>query len=141
MNNRAVSVADIMSTELTTVVPSTPLTQLLDVFAQHTFHHLPVVENDKLLGIISDRDLSQALSPNIGTESESAEDRRLLRQSAADIMTSTIIGIDRSTDLDTASILLLENDISCLPVTDDNGGLEGLLTWKDLLQYFVYSHG
>lgn len=63
MNNRAVSVADIMSTELTTVVPSTPLTQLLDVFAQHTFHHLPVVENDKLLGIISDRDLSQALSP------------------------------------------------------------------------------
>lgn len=56
-------------------------------------------------------------------------------------MTSAIIGIDRSTDLDTASILLLENDISCLLVTDDNDGLEGLLTWKDLLQYFVYSDG
>lgn len=141
MNNHAVSVADIMATELATVLPTASISQLLEMFSQHSFHHIPVLENEKLLGIISDRDVSKALSPHIGTNLESAEDRQLLQQCAEDIMTRDVIAIDRTTDLDTASILLLENNISCLPVTDENDCLQGILTWKDLLQYFVYADG
>jgi len=34
--------------------------------------------------------------------------------------------------------LLLEHKISCLPVVDESSHLEGLLTWKDILHFYVY---
>lgn len=130
-------VADIMTTQAKTVTPDVTLEQLAQVFERVSYHHIPVVSEGKLVGIISDRDINE---PFIGTEAERNIDRDLLQHTAADIMTKELVCADQDTDLDTASILLLENDISCLPVTDEEDHLLGLLTWKDLLQYFVYAH-
>ena len=133
-------VNQIMSQNLNTVTPTENLESLSRTFDAVSYHHLPVVDADNiLLGIISDRDVTKNLSPFIGTENERACDVELLNQTAADIMSAEPITVHRSTRIETASILLLENNFSCLPVVDDDGMIEGLLTWKDILNYHIYS--
>lgn len=49
-------VADIMTRTLVTIKPDTPIDRIHDLFEQHTFHHIPVVDHTKLVGIISKTD-------------------------------------------------------------------------------------
>ena len=134
------SVNQIMSQNLNTVTATENLQSLSITFEAVSYHHLPVVDEDNLLlGIISDRDVTKNLSPFIATEHERDCDLELLNQTAADIMTAEPITVHQSTSIATASILLLENNFSCLPVVDDDGKIEGLLTWKDILNYHIYS--
>lgn len=131
-------VADIMSKQVHTVTPNTKLTALRDIFASVSYHHLLVEKNSKLVGVISDRDVLANLSPFIGTMGEQDRDRALLELSVENIMSTTLITIEHHTLIDTASILLLENNISCLPVVDADLSIEGIVSWKDILQYHVY---
>ncbi len=142
-------VAEIMSSNLTVARSDHTLADLCEIFERVNYHHLPVVaalqpgeskpEKDKIVGILSGGDVSRHISPFVGTSVERDRDRALLRQTAADIMVSDVVTVDRGTSIDTASILLLENNISCLPVIDAEGYLEGLLSWKDILKFYVYS--
>jgi acetoin utilization protein AcuB len=47
------------------------------------------------------------------------------------------ITVDAQTSIEKASNLLLENNISCLPVISSQGVVEGILTWKDILKFYM----
>jgi len=133
-------VNQIMTRNVQTVFDDDSLGLLTKILNEVSFHHLPVVDsNNILLGIISDRDVMKNLSPFLGTDFERDCDSELMKQSAAEIMSSNPITIGETTRIETASILLLENNFSCLPVVDEDGKLDGLLTWKDILNYYIYS--
>ena len=133
-------VNQIMSQNLHTVRVDDNVALLSKTFNDVSYHHLPVVDdNNVLLGIISDRDVTKNLSPFIGTDFERECDKELLNKTAGDIMSSDPITLAQTSRIETASILLLENNFSCLPVVDDDGKIEGLLTWKDILNYHIYS--
>ena len=131
-------VSEIMTKDVVTVKPEHTLADLRQLLSQHTFHYLLVESDDCLVGVISDRDVSKHSSPYLGTLDERAEDRRLLDQTVESMMSSDVVTVDADTLIDCASILLLENTISCLPVVDDEQRILGILTWKDILQYHVY---
>lgn len=138
-------VQKIMTTTLTTVSPDQVVGDLFHLFKEFHYHHVLLVEGKKLVGIPSDRDVSQNLSRFFGTgeqgeESENTvKDLDLWTRSVSEIMSKKLITVEKDTSIDLASILLLENNISCLPIVDGELMLEGLLTWKDILQYHVYS--
>lgn len=131
-------VANIMSRKVHTVTPGDKLSDLRSIFAAASYRHLLVEENDKLVGVISDRDVLAHLSPFLDTEQERDSDRGLLDLEVRDIMSSPALAIDSDMLIDSASILLLENHISCLPVVDTNMAIEGIVSWKDILLYHVY---
>ncbi|WP_301003907.1 CBS domain-containing protein [Arsukibacterium sp.] len=62
-----VSLSQLMSKQPVSVSPDDTLAVVKEIFDHVKFHHVLVVENNSLLGVISDRDLFKALSPNIGT--------------------------------------------------------------------------
>ena len=133
-------IKQIMSTNLIQANEDENLKELDSYFEEHNIHHLPVVNGDGVLtGILSDRDVNQSLSPFIGTEHEREQDRSCLAILARDVMTKDPITVTEDTRIDTASILLLEHNFSCLPVVNENEDLVGLVTWKDILNYQVYS--
>jgi len=101
------------------------------------FHHLLVVEGRKLVGIMSDRDVLKAISPFLGTLSEKSRDEAILNKRVHLIMTRKPITVDKDTDVDTAATLLLDHGISCLPVTSPEGEVQGIVTWKDILRFYV----
>lgn len=132
------NVDKVMTQLVTCISPEQTLAEIFDIFATASYHHLPVVSDGKLVGIVSDRDLSRCMSPFTGTAIERPEDKAQLNLAVREIMSTNIVSIDRTTTVDTASILLLENHISCLPIVSQQQELEGLLTWKDILRYHVY---
>jgi len=134
-------VNQIMSYQIQTVYADDTLALLSEIFEKVSYHHLPVIdENNILIGIISDRDVTMNLSPFAGTDLEEERDLNLLNQTAGDIMSVDPITVSQSSRIETASILLLEHNFSCLPVVDADGKIEGLFTWKDLLNYYIYAN-
>ncbi|MEC4672818.1 MAG: CBS domain-containing protein [Nitrospirota bacterium] len=131
-------VETIMSEPVHCILPEVTLAVLRGIFKQVTYHHLLVARENNLLGVISDRDVLRTSSPYIDTANATVQDQSLLETKAQDIMSTTLITAKRDTLIDTAAILLLEHNISCLPIVSKDGAIEGILTWKDMLKYYVY---
>ena len=108
-----------------------------EILKRAEFHHLLVVEGRKLVGIISDRDTLKIISPFIGKLSEHSRDVSILERKVHQIMTRKVITVEKSTSVETAANLLLDNNISCLPVTSTDGEIEGVVTWKDILGSYM----
>ena len=126
-------VRSIMSTKIVTVQMDDSLEKIREIFMRVRFHHLLVVSGKRLMGVISDRDLLKAVSPFVGTLSETSRDLATLQKRAHQIMSRQPISVTKNTSLKAAAQTLLKKNISCLPVTNEDGEIEGILTWKDLL--------
>ena len=134
-------IENIMTKKVIKAQADMSVNDLLQIIENHSFHHIPVVDSeDHLVGIVSDRDVSKNISPFLGTSSEREQDRECLSLLASDIMSTNPITISENSRIKTASILLLEHNFSCLPVMNDiDETMVGIITWKDILNYYVYS--
>lgn len=128
------NIGQIMCRELATVEPDDSLHRVKAIFELHGFHHLPVVEQGRLVGVISDRDLLRNVSPFIGRMSERTQDTTTLDRRAHQIMTRKLVTVSPAMALPEAVQLLLSSSISCLPVVTEAGQLVGVVTWRDLLR-------
>lgn len=125
-----------MSRDVVTVAPAAALTEIRNSLHEGGFHHLLVVEDGELLGVISDRDVLRAISPFLDTYTEEHRDVQTLSQPARDIMRTDPITVRRGTGTEEAVHLLLDHDISSLPVLED-AELVGIVTTKDLLHHYA----
>lgn len=131
-------IADIMTDNVHKVSPSNTLEDLKTIFDSVGYRHLLVEEDRKLVGVVSDRDVMKRTSPFLGTEKEAQQDRQQQKLKVTEIMSKKMITVNPDTIIEFASILLIENNISCLPVVNNDFGIEGIISWKDLLQFYVY---
>ncbi|HBP89846.1 MAG TPA: CBS domain-containing protein [Nitrospiraceae bacterium] len=123
-----------MATRVVTIEMDDSLEVVRDIFKKVRFHHLLVVDNQKLVGIISDRDMLKAVSTFVGTMSETTRDRATLNKRAHQIMSHHPVTVCSSCSLQEAAQLMLARGVSCLPVTTKNGEVLGIVTWKDVLR-------
>ncbi len=130
-------IASIMKTEVVTVEMDDSLRTISQIFAKVKFHHLLVVSGDKLRGVISDRDLLKATSPFLNTLSEQSRDIAILDRRAHQIMSRNPVTVTKDTSLEDAIALLLGKKISCLPITSDEGKIEGIITWRDIIKIYL----
>jgi len=129
-----------MTARVVTIEMDDSLEVIRDIFRKVRFHHLLVVDNEKLVGIISDRDVLKALSPYVGTMSETNRDRATLNKRAHQIMAHYPITVRQSCPLQEAAQLMLTRGVSCLPVTTIDGVILGVVTWKDVFRAFLDSN-
>jgi acetoin utilization protein AcuB len=133
-------VRDVMQSRLVTISPKTTLPQAMRLAAERRIRHLPVVEDGELVGIVSDRDLKQAMA-SPATSLEAHELNYLLnRLSVAEIMTQTVITIGPTFPVEEAARLMVQEKISALPVTEE-GRLIGIVTETDVMELFVRTMG
>ncbi|HWO41335.1 MAG TPA: CBS domain-containing protein [Candidatus Eisenbacteria bacterium] len=116
------TVGDRMTKHPSTVFPGDTLAQAQDKLRAGGFRQLPVVENGRLLGILTDRDL-RAHGRNIVAKVQSA-------------MTSEVITVSPETPIEEAARLLLKQKIGALPVLERNE-LVGIISTSDILRAFV----
>ena len=81
------TIEEIMSTPVVTVEMDDSLRAVKEIFDNSQFHHVLVVESGKLFGVVSDRDLLKAISPNIGTAAELNRDLATLKKKVHQIVT------------------------------------------------------
>lgn len=121
----ALTVRDIMATDLVTVGPAETARSAYKVMRDRRIRHLPVVTGGRLIGILSDRDLRPVLlSPG------------LARARVAELMSEDLTTVPPEATVEEAASLLVMKKIGCLPVLDE-GRLVGIVTETDLLAVLV----
>jgi acetoin utilization protein AcuB len=129
-------VNEIMTTEVITIGMDDTLGQIQKLFEKHKFHHLLIMD-EELIGIISDRDVLKEISPYVNTLSEDNRSRETLKKKAHQIMTRKPITVELDTLVDDAANIMLKKNISCLPVVSPSGNIEGILSLKDILKFYI----
>ena len=127
-------VNEIMTTKVITIEMDATLGQIQKIFEKHKFHHLLIVEDGELIGIISDRDVLKEISPHVNTISEDSRARQTLKKKAHQIMSRKLITVESDTLVDYAASIMFKKNISCLPVVSPSGNIDGILSWKDILK-------
>jgi len=128
------TVKSIMSTRVVTVEMDDSLAMVKHIFDNVSFHHLLVVEKGVLFGVISDRDLLKAISPNVGTESETLRDRATINKRAHQILTRQPITLLANAGIYDAIEIFNAHNISCIPIVDDEDKPVGIISWRDILK-------
>ena len=128
-----------MTRQVLTVTPTTTIGAAIRVARDNHIRHLPVVQDGKLVGIVSERELRLAAPP---FWSDQPDEMRLALETktVGDCMTRRVITAAPNTPVEEAARLLHENRISSLPVLDGDE-LVGILTETDLLRALVELFG
>jgi acetoin utilization protein AcuB len=116
-----------------TVSADTPSGVALSMMRTYGVHHLLVTNHGRVVAMLSDRDLARTVSPRAGTLVARRDDDATLRHPVYHAASYGLVTIRHDATIEEAAALILERGISALPVTDDAGGVAGIITTRDLL--------
>ena len=129
------AVGNIMTARVVTVEMDDRLEVVKGIFDAMNFHHLLVVDqHQKLIGIVSDRDLFRGLSPYLGSAAETARDHATLNKRVHQIMSRNPITLHPTSEIAEAVKVLLTDRVSCIPIVDDEFKPVGIVSWRDVLR-------
>ncbi len=130
-------IEEIMRKNIVTIQTSTTIGEALLLLRANRIRHLPVIENDSLVGIVSDRDLRDALPSRLLTHDD---DDTVLHKPVADIMNQQVITAHPLDFIEDAALQLYEHKIGSLPIVEGNR-LVGLITESDLFSSLIELFG
>jgi len=134
------TVKDVMTLKVKTLRLTEQLSLADDVMNLERIRHLPVLdrEGDKLIGIVSQRDLFRGALAQVVGYNQRARRKLLDKLQLKDVMATTVVTTTPNTPLVEAARILIERKIGCLPVVVD-GRLAGILTEADFVALYVNS--
>jgi len=125
-----------MTPDPQTVNASTPVMEAMQRLREGGFRRLPVTQDGKLIGIVTDRDLKEATPSKATTLSIYELNYLLSKLVVKDVMRSPVITVRVDDPIEQAALLMEEHRVSGLPVLQD-GNLVGILTITDLMRALV----
>ena len=129
-------IKDIMTAEVVTLKVDEELSLASDIMTLARIRHLPVVEGDNLVGIISQRDLFKASLASVVGYDYGKDRKHLKTVLIKEVMIKDVVTIEPHAKIYEAGRIMLEKKIGCLPVVQDDS-LVGMVTETDILQFFV----
>jgi acetoin utilization protein AcuB len=133
-----------MQKDVVTLAPSATLQEARRKMREHKVRQLPVAEEDgKLVGILSDRDIREAMLPVrlLPGSSEKEQEEILANTPVERVMTRKVHAVSVTDALEDAIVLLHDFRINALPVVDDKGRVAGIITRTDVLKAFIEALG
>lgn len=125
-----------MHQDVVTIDPDTPLGEAAEIMGQNSFRHLPVVKDGKLLGIITENDIDQALPSAVDSSFGSADRIIATQAKISSFMVSTPITASPMDPLENVALLMRKFKIGAVPVVE-NETLVGIITETDIFKAFT----
>ena len=127
-----------MTKDPISVLPSTPLSKCQKLMKLRGIHRLPVVDDDnKVVGIVSDRDVKSNLPSKATTLSVHELQYLLAEVQTKEFMTPSPVTVRETETVSKAALLMLDGKFGGLPVVDDEGHLTGIITDQDVFKVFA----
>lgn len=133
-------IRDLMTRELETLGPEASAAEALNICRERGVRHIPVMEDGRLVGLVSDRDLSDASPP----EGDENREDALNGMHIGDIMAQEVVTTHPQDPVGYAAKEMYERKINALPVVveeDGNEELVGIVTSTDVLRALVMLTG
>lgn len=125
-------IEEIMKTDIHTLQPQQTIQDVLTLFEEKRIRHAPVVEDGKVVGVISDRDLKNALPSRFSV----APGAEVYEMTIESVMTRNPITAHPMDFVEEIAAVFYDQQIGCLPVIS-NQKLVGFLTETDLLYKYI----
>lgn len=134
------SVKDFMTRKVVYISPDTTIAHAADLMREQDLHRLPVIENDKLVGLVTEGTIAE-VSPSKATSLSIYEMNYLLNKTKVkDVMIKDVITVSAYASLEDATYLMYKNKVGILPVVD-NEQLYGVITDRDIFAAFLQVSG
>lgn len=134
-----VTVKEWMTEPVITVEPRTTISRAHQMMKEHGIRRLPVVDQGKLVGIITVGDVREA-SPSDATSLSIWELNYLWAQLTVEkVMSRRVLTVKADDAIVDAAQVMLDQKVSGLPVVDESGTLVGILTESDIFRMLVKS--
>lgn len=130
-------VKDRMTKNPVTVTPSTKVDEAALVMKKYGIRRLPVVEDGKLVGFLSDRDLMKATPSPATTLSKYEINSLLAKMTVKGIMSRNVVTISVDATIEEAALLMCKEKIGGMPVVSSMGAVVGVITETDIFRTFV----
>lgn len=128
-----VVVRDIMTRKVLCMLEEENLERVDKGMQRFKFRHLPVIDGGKLVGIVSQRDYLRASVSDLDPDYALKEDNLKRNIFVAEIMTRDVVSVRPETPLVEAAAILRKHHFGCLPVTEADGTLVGIVTDYDFV--------
>lgn len=131
-------IAEVMTTKVISIKPRDTMDKVDQIFETHSIHHIPVVEENQVVGMISKSDYYQILhgftlfkAPVSKTYNEAVLRSLLVRE----VMTKQVACLGPEDTLSKAADYFRENLFHAIPIVEKSGKLIGILSTYDLLTH------
>lgn len=128
MDQLSLSVEEYTTPSPITAEEDTPLDELIDLMKRHNIRHIPIVREDTVVGIVSDRDC------RIASGLTQPEKRLVL---ASDIMTAHPVTVSAGQNLDDVALEMSTKKIGSVIVNDEDDKFLGIFTVTDALNALI----
>jgi CBS domain-containing protein len=126
-------ISSLMTTSVVTISPDQKLLDLKHIYEKHKFHHhVPVMENGKLVGMVSLIDFMREVSHASLDEEEEVYHRSVVR----DIMRINPVAVTPETPIAQVAEILSKGEIRSVVIAQENE-IRGIVTTADIIRYFL----
>ena len=125
-----------MTPDPVTISPDTPVLEAIKLLKEKGFRRLPIVEGGKLVGIVTDKDLKDAMPSKATTLSVWELNYLLSKLTVSEVMAKPVITVQADEPLEEAALLMEEYKVGGLPVLEGDR-LVGMITITDVLRAFI----
>lgn len=146
---KELTVKDVMRREVPVAAPVTPIAELARLMVEHRVPGVPILENDQLVGIVTEADLIEREAPvdfpQVATIFDAViyadtgiplaeELRHVLATTAKDLMSAPVISIREIATLSELATLIIQRRVNPIPVVDEERRIVGLATRAGLVE-------
>jgi len=130
-------VASIMTEAVVAIEVDRPVSEVLDCFMQYPIHHLPVVRQGRLVGMLSSADAMKLefFLPRTATETARYLDHHMTIER---LMRTPVISATPDTRIAEAAGRMVEAGVHAVPVVDGDGRVLGLVTTTDVMRSLLH---
>ena len=133
---RTAPVSEIMSKNIIALTREDNLERAEKLFKRHKIRHIPVVQDETVIGMLSYSDLLRISFSEVSDDENNIDSVVFDMFTIEQVMTKSVISIASNTSIKDAAEILAKQEFHALPVVDQ-GILIGIITTTDLLNYFV----
>lgn len=130
-------IRDWMTESVISVTSDTPITTAHQIMKKNRIRRLPVVNDGKLIGIVTIGDVREASPSGVTTLSIWELNYLWSQLKVENVMTRKVYTVNHNEPMINAARIMLESKISGLPVVDDEGRLVGIVTESDVFRMVV----
>ncbi|MGB8981275.1 MAG: CBS and ACT domain-containing protein [Anaerolineales bacterium] len=129
-------VGERMSRPVISVLPDSPVNEVLAMFKKEHIRRAPVIKNGKMVGIVSESDLLNASPSQVTSLSVWELNYLISKVTVKDVMSKKVVTVDKDTPIEEAARIMADQKIGGIPVVS-SGKVVGIITETDLFKAFL----
>ncbi len=130
-------ITKVMSADLTTIQRGQRISEAYEIFKRAPFHHLPVLDGDSLVGVLSSTDILRLTYDIDGTDDRTLEMFLDHQFTIDDAMSPDVLSLPNTATVKDAAEMLSDGTVHSVIVLEQGGGIAGIVTTTDLVQFLL----